>query len=122
DVVAMTEIWAMGIPDNGQNKDLAWDFIRHMSSPEAARRAALNGNGPVRPSAYDDPGVQKGLPYWQAEASAISNAIMLPSSYDQAAQVGDLFLEEFQAAVLGFKPPEEAAAAMQQRIEGAIRR
>lgn len=122
DVVAMTEIWAMGVPGNGQNKDLAWDFIRHMSSPEAATRAALNGNGPIRPAAYDDAGVQERLPYWKAESSAISNAIMLPSSYDQAAQVGDLFLEEFQAAILGFKTPEDAAAAMQQRIEAAIKR
>lgn len=121
-VVAMTEIWAMCIPDNGQNKDLAWDFIRHMSSPDATRRAALNGNGPIRPAAYDDAGVQERLPYWKEEASAISNAVMLPSSYDQAAQVGDLFLEEFQAAVLGFKAPEEAAAAMQKRIEAAIKR
>ncbi|MGI6852355.1 extracellular solute-binding protein [Mesorhizobium sp. 1B3] len=122
DVVAMTEIWAMGIPGNSENKDLAWDFIRHMSSPDAARRAALNGNGPIRPATYDDPGVQKLLPYWEAEASAIAHATMLPSSYDQAAQVGDLFLEEFQAAVLGFKSPEEAAVAMQERIEAAITR
>lgn len=78
----MTEIWAMGIPDNSQNKDLAWDFIRYMSSPDTARRAALNGNGPIRPSAYDDPGVQVRLPYWEAEASAISMETGYPYNVD----------------------------------------
>jgi multiple sugar transport system substrate-binding protein len=116
-VVAMTEIWAMVIPANAPHKDLAWDFIRTLSSPDATVRAALNGNGPIRPAAYDDPRVQKMLPYWQAEAQAIANATMLPSHYDGAAETGQIFMEEFQSAVLGFKSPEDAAAAMQQRIE-----
>lgn len=116
-VVAMTEIWAMVIPANSPNKDLAWDFVRTLSSPDATVRAALNGNGPVRPAAYDDASVQERLPYWQAEAAAIGTATMLPSHYDEASETGQIFMEEFQSAVLGFKSPEDAAAAMQQRIE-----
>jgi multiple sugar transport system substrate-binding protein len=120
-VVAMTEIWAMVIPANSPNKDLAWDFIRTLSGPEATIRAALNGNGPVRPAAYDDAGVQEMLPYWEAEAAAIGAASMLPSHYDAAAETGQIFMEEFQSAVLGFKSPEDAAAAMQERIEAQFR-
>ncbi len=116
-VVAMTEIWAMVIPANSPHKELAWDFVRTLSGPDATIRAAVNGNGPIRPSAYDDERVQQMLPYWQAEAEAIANAVMLPSHYDAAAETGQIFMEEFQSAVLGFKSPEDAAAAMQQRIE-----
>lgn len=116
-VVAMTEIWAMVIPANSAHKDLAWDFVRTLSGPDATIRAALNGNGPIRPAAYDDERVQQMLPYWQAEAEAIANAVMLPSHYDAAAETGQIFMEEFQSAVLGFKSPEDAAAAMQSRIE-----
>lgn len=119
-VVAMTEIWAMTIPGNSQNKDLAWDFIRYMSAPDATVREALNGNGPIRPAAYDNAEVEQRLPYWKAESEAIANATMLPSSYDQAAQAGDVFLEEFQAAVLGLKSPEEAAKSTQDRVEKLI--
>ena len=46
---AMTEIWSIAIPKNAKNKELAWDLIRELSSPENTIRAALNGNGPVRP-------------------------------------------------------------------------
>src|SRR5690606_23731015 len=53
-VVAMTEIWAMLIPANSVHKELAWDFVRTLSGPDATIRAALNGNGPIRPAAYDD--------------------------------------------------------------------
>lgn len=120
-VVAMTEIWAMVIPANSPNKDLAWDFIRTLSAPEATIRAAVNGNGPIRPAAYDDKRVQDMLPYWQAEAQAIATAVMLPSNYDAAPETGQIFMEEFQSAVLGFKSPQEAADAMQSRIEAQFR-
>jgi multiple sugar transport system substrate-binding protein len=60
---AKVEFWSMAIPKNSQNKDLAWKFVKWMSSPQAALGAALNGNGPVRNSTYDDPRIIEALPY-----------------------------------------------------------
>ena len=45
------------IPSNAPDKQLAWSLIKELSSVESTIRAAVNGNGPVRMSAYDDPRV-----------------------------------------------------------------
>ncbi|MGO4842718.1 hypothetical protein AB4144_61650, partial [Rhizobiaceae sp. 2RAB30] len=49
---AITEIWSMAIPRNAKNKDLAYSLLRALSTTDATIRIALNGNGPVDPSAY----------------------------------------------------------------------
>jgi len=121
-VVAMTEIWAAAIPKNSAHKELAWSLIRELSSPANTIRAALNGNGPVRPAAYDDARLKERLPYTQEEAVAIAQATTIPSSYDASAQVNTIFMEESQAAVLGLKTPEAAAASMEKRIVPLVKR
>ncbi len=118
----MTEIWAAAIPKNSVHKDLAWSLIRELSSPANTIRAALNGNGPVRPAAYDDARLKERLPYTQEEAVAIAQATTIPSSYDASAQVNTIFMEESQAAVLGLKTAEEAAASMEKRIVPLVKR
>jgi len=50
--------WAMSIPGNSQEKDLAWSFIQAMSSKAVTLGAARNGNGPAvhlhRPELHRD--------------------------------------------------------------------
>lgn len=121
-IAAMTEIWAFAIPRNARQKELAWSLVRDLSSPENTIRAALNGNGPVRPAAYDDPRLQQALPYTREEAAAISRAITIPSNYDTAAQASTVVMEESQAAVIGLKTAEAAAADMARRVSALIRR
>lgn len=121
-VVAMTEIWAAAIPKNSAHKELAWSLIRELSSPANTIRAALNGNGPIRPAAYDDARLKEKLPYTREEAVAIAQATTIPSSYDASAQVNTIFMEESQAAVLGLKTPEAAAASMEKRIAPLVKR
>lgn len=120
-IVAMTEVWAFVIPKGSKNKQLAWSLVRELSSPASTVRAALNGNGPVRPAAYNDARLQQRLPYTKEEAQAIANARLLPSNYNAAAQAGAVFMEESQAAVIGLKTPEQAAAEMEKRLAPLVR-
>lgn len=69
------------------------------------------------PTAYSDPRLQEKLPYTQAEAEALKIAQVIPSSFDRSIEAAAIFREESQAAVLGLKSAEDAAAAMQSRIE-----
>lgn len=119
---AMTEIWSMAIPKNAKNKELAWDLIRELSSPENTVRAALNGNGPVRPQSYQDERLKQRLPYTAEEAKAIGMALIVPSSFDASLQALTIFREESQAAVIGLKTPEAAAKSMQKRIEPLVKK
>lgn len=118
---AITEIWSMAIPRNAKNKDLAYSLMRALSTKEATIRMALNGNGPVDPTAYSDARLQEKLPYTKAEAEALKIAQVIPSSFDRSVEVAAIFREESQAAVLGLKSPEDAAKSMQSRIERLVK-
>ncbi len=113
--IGVTELWAIAIPRNSANKDLAWSFIRQVSTPDSTLREAINGNGPIRISAYADKRVQDMLPYWAAESEAIDHATVAFPNVERSAQVIVLFLQEFQAALLGMQTPQEAARILQSK-------
>lgn len=119
---ANTEFWSWAIPGNSKQKELAYDLIRELSSKDATVRAALNGNGPVRPAAYEDPRVIQKLPYAAAEAIGLRDASVAVPAFAGAVEATTIFIEEMQAAVLGLKTPEEAAAALQTRAEELVAR
>ncbi|WP_342364248.1 ABC transporter substrate-binding protein [Terrarubrum flagellatum] len=114
---AKVEFWGMAIPKNSKRKDLAWSFIKSMISREATLRMALNGNGPVRSSTYDDESFRKTVPYADAERDVLKVARVPLPAFDEAARAGDIFKEEAEAAVLGMKTPEAAMAAVVQRVK-----
>lgn len=119
--VALTEIWSMVIPKNSKNKELAWDLLRELSTAENVVRIALNGNGPVLPKAYEDETLKTRLPYMLEEVKAIGIAEMIPSNFNASLEALSVFREESQAAVIGMKTPEQAAASMQRRIERLVK-
>ncbi len=116
EVLSTAEFWAMTIPNNYPHKELAWSLIRELSTKEAAVRSALNGNGPVRPSAYADPRIQAGIPYAALEATALAQARVPMPAFSRAAEAKDIFIEEMQASLVGLKSPEEAGQEMAARI------
>lgn len=117
---ANTEFWSMAIPKNSSNKELALSLIQELAKPENTIRAALNGNGSVRQADYADPRVAEYVPYAAAEAAALGNLEVTIPAFDKTAQAATLFIEEFQAAMLGIKTPEQAAADLQSRAEELV--
>jgi multiple sugar transport system substrate-binding protein len=111
-----TEFWAMLIPKNSDNKDLAWDYIRNAVSPENTIRAAVNGNGPVRPSAYSDQRVKDKVPYAAAEQAVLAVARPPVPGFGNSAKAEDIFVEEVESALLGRKSAQEAMDSAQARI------
>jgi multiple sugar transport system substrate-binding protein len=119
---AKVEFWGMVIPRNSKRKDLAWSFIKAMSSREATLKAALNGNGPVRASTYADAGFASSVPYAAEELKVLKVARVPLPAFDEAARAGDLFKEEAEAAVLGMKTPEDAMASLVKRVQPLLPR
>ncbi len=113
---SVTEFWAMGILGNARNKDLAWNFIRAMSSKATTVGAARNGNGPVRVSTYGDPNFAKDQPFAAAEAKALANARVPLPAFPEAARAQTVFLEEVQLTVIGQKTPKAAIASIMERV------
>jgi len=115
-IPAKTSVWAMAIPRNGRNKDLAWSLIRHLSTPESTVLATLNGNGPVRPSAYNDSRVKELLPYAAAEKTALASARLITPSFPNAPRAMNVLMEELGLALLGRKDPQTAMNDTKARV------
>ena len=118
---SVTEFWAMAILANARNKDLAWNFIRSMSSKSTTVGAARNGNGPVRVSTYNDVNFAKDQPFAAIEAKALANARVPLPAFPEAARAQTLFLEEVQLTVIGQKTPKAAVASMMERIRPLVK-
>ncbi|WP_439578420.1 ABC transporter substrate-binding protein [Elioraea sp.] len=116
-VPAKTSVWAMAIPRNSPNKELAWELIREISSKESTIRAALNGNGPVRMSAYDDPRVRARVPYADLERKVLPIAGLTLPGFAEAGKAMDIMMEEVQRALIGQAEPLAAMRSAKARIE-----
>ena len=116
-MAAVVEAWGMVIPRNARDKKLAWSYIKEVSSKRVTIGMALNGNGPVRVSAYADPGLQARLPLAATEAAALKNARGAFPPFPEAARAQQVMLEEVQLAVLGRKPVNEAVAAIGAKVK-----
>jgi multiple sugar transport system substrate-binding protein len=116
-MAAKTSVWAMAIPRNSRNKERAWSLIRHLSLRESTVAATLNGNGPVRPSAYEDPKVTALIPYAAAEKQALASAKLVVPGFPNAAKSMDIFIEELGYAMLGQKEPQAAMAEVRKRVQ-----
>jgi multiple sugar transport system substrate-binding protein len=117
DMASVVEAWGMVIPKNATDKDLAWSYIKEVSSKRVTLGMALNGNGPVRVSTYADEALKAKNPLAEIEARALSKARAAFPPFPEAARAQATFLEEVQLAVLGRKPVKEAVASMAERIK-----
>jgi len=114
---SVTEFWAMSIPANAVDKDLAWSAIKTFSSKAVTLGAGRNGNGPVRVSTYSDPEFAASQPLAAIEAKALSRARVPLPAFPEAVRAQATFVEEVQLAVLGKKTPKEAVASIAERVK-----
>jgi len=119
---SVTEFWAMCITNNARQKDLAWSFIREMSSKAVTLGAARNGNGPVRISTYSEPTFTADQPLAAVEAQALARARVPLPAFPEAARAQSIFLEEVQSAVIGRKSVRDAVAAIGERVRPLLPR
>lgn len=113
---AKVEFWGLAIPKNAPRKDLSWSFIKSMLSKASTLAAALNGNGPVRNSTYEDAKFRASVPYAEEERKVLRVARIPMPAFDEAPRAAAIIREECEAAVLGMKPPEVAMAALVERV------
>jgi multiple sugar transport system substrate-binding protein len=114
---SVVEAWAMTIPANAVDKELAWKFIKEVSSKKNTLGMALNGNGPARVSTFLDPELTSRNAFASVESEVLANARGAFPPFGEAARAQQLFLEEVQLTVLGRKSPSDAVAAIQARIQ-----
>jgi len=115
-MAAVVEAWAMAIPRNARDKQLAWSYIREVSSKRATLGMALNGNGPVRVSTYGEAELSARNPLAAVEAGVLATARGAFPPFPEAARAQATMLEEVQLAVIGRKPVSDAVGAIIDRV------
>jgi multiple sugar transport system substrate-binding protein len=111
------EFWSLVIPRVAKQKELSWSFIRALSSKVATLQMALNGNGPVRLSTYEEAKLKEALPYAAQEAAAVKAARIHLPAFDEQARAHDIFVQASQAALIGAMTPEAAMADAAARVK-----
>jgi len=120
-VVATSDFWSMAIPHNSKDKATAWSFIRELSGKEATVRQALNGNGPVRASAYADPRLSAAVPYAAIEARVLPYARPPLPLFENSIQAADAMMQTTQAVTIGQMTPEAGIAELKRRIAPLVK-
>jgi multiple sugar transport system substrate-binding protein len=102
-----------------KNKATAFDFIKFWTSEETGRYFATQGSlAPVLSSLYDDPALQKKLPYLPTLKTSIENAVPRPVTPFYPA-VTKAIQDNSYAAIKGEKPVDQALTDMQNAIKAA---
>lgn len=114
--------WSMAIPKNGpaEHKELAWEFIRYLASPDVQLQMALNGNGPTRLSVFEDPKYAETVPYAWVDQQIVNVARPLWPPFDRLAEARDIFAEQATLAILGVKDPGKAMYEAAEAIRNLV--
>jgi multiple sugar transport system substrate-binding protein len=101
------------------HKATAFDFLKFWASEETGRYFATQGSlAPVLSSLYDDPALQKKLPYLPTLKTSIENAVPRPVTPFYPA-VTKAIQDNSYAAIKGEKPVEQALTDMNNAIKAA---
>lgn len=114
--------WGVGIPKNGnpQNRQLAYDFIRYFTTQEAQVTMALNGNGPIRTTVYQGTEFSQKVPYASLAQKVLPSGKALLPAVNGSAQILDVLKQEFNQAIQGQKPVQQALDEAKSKIEQII--
>ncbi len=99
--------WGVAIFKGAKNKDLAWEFIRFLSSKESHLRMGLSGNSPARIDVMQDPA------YQETAMGASVDSLMAPytrgsfPAFANLNQVADIIGRHIHEVVVGGKSVQE---------------
>ena len=92
-----TGVYGFGIGKNAKHRQAAWEFVKHLATPEAQRLIAQNGLGmPMLKSLADDPTVMQLPPKLQVFAEGARFGVPPPG---YPAKCGNLYTGMVQSAI-----------------------
>ena len=71
-------IWAIGIPANSQNKELAAELRTYLMDPEVQKSTVASGGVPCRYSSLQDPEVLATYPQYEVVCQALESGVYRP--------------------------------------------
>lgn len=112
--------WVIGIPTGSQQKDLAYQFLRHCATPEMDKITAQSGGTGVRRSTWRDPSIQAQFPYYAMLEAAHENAKSPPRIPEYPA-INEIFNQMQHAVVTEAKSVGQALDTAAREVESIMR-
>jgi multiple sugar transport system substrate-binding protein len=114
--------WLFSIPASHKYKQSAWDFIAFISKKDSTLRAALNGNGPLRKSTYQDPKYKEMIPWAEIEMKAVEFGRPEFPGWDESKRSRDLWSDYCKTALLGKATAQEAMDKAAEEIIALLKK
>jgi multiple sugar transport system substrate-binding protein len=113
--------WVVGIPAGSQQKDLAWQFLRHCATPEMDKVTALSGGTGVRLSTWRDPDIQAQFNYYTAIEEVHKN-VESPPRIPEYPAINAILNQMQWVAVTGQKSVRQALDDAAEATEELLRK
>lgn len=98
--VSLLVYWVMTIARGCRNPDLAYQFLRHLATPEMDKITALCGGSGVRKSTWNDAEIREQFRYYEVIAEVHRNVRFLPR-IPQYPQINDALNNMMASLVMG---------------------
>lgn len=112
--------WQWAINPYSEDKELAFDVIRHFAQPEFQKQhAVVGGRLPVREALYQDPAVLEANPHFEQFYDVIVNARPRPVT-PLYSDVSELIRTSMNAFLAGSMDVDETLSQMQSGLEDIL--
>jgi multiple sugar transport system substrate-binding protein len=117
-------LWGVGIPKNAKEStnDLAYEFIKFLTSRSSQLEMALNGNSPSRTTVYENSDYIESAPYATASLLSSPYATPLTPAVNGIAEVIDTANAEISHAIKGEKSIDAALQSATTKILSILER
>ena len=109
-------IWAIGIPENSQNKELAAELLTYLMDPEVQKKTVPSGGVPCRYSSLQDPKVLESFPQYEAVCDALENGVYRPIM-EEWSDFCKILGAEMKEIMDGRKSVDDGLADAQTKLE-----
>jgi multiple sugar transport system substrate-binding protein len=111
--VSLSVFWALAMGKGSRHKELAWQFLRYVASPERDLGITRHGTVGVRLSTWRDPALQSRIPVYSEVESISLGARQLPTGPDMASFAA--IIDEVITRALSTNEPSAAILESAQR-------
>ncbi|MCF6411087.1 ABC transporter substrate-binding protein [Pseudalkalibacillus salsuginis] len=115
--------WMTAINKFSEHPQEAWEFVKFMTGPEGQKISAIHGGlAPTIPSLFEDEEILEANPFFKEEGfvNALESAVSRPVVPNYP-EISEIIQIEVSKAIAGESTPEEAAKAMQSKIDSAMK-
>lgn len=119
--VSLNIYWVLTIPSGTENKQAAYDFIRHCASASMDKATSMLGGNGTRLSTWRDSEVQAAFPYYKI-IEEVHTSVESPPSIPQFTQIAEYLSEMTDDVMRQRKSVKEAIGTAASRVDDLMAR